>query len=216
MTASAGRAGSAPPAGSSGGANATYRGRLSRGWPARERRMASDVNDRCRAGPHAGIGRDRRPAVTSDDGRAHRLESTTFTPFARLALAHAIGVCGDVFVTVSLADSIFFGATTSAARGKVLLYLVLTMAPFAVVAPVLGPLLDRTRGGRRLLIARRRGRPGGALPADGRRDRRARCSIRSRSRCSCCRRASRSPRARSCPRSSTTRTSWCSRTRGWR
>ena len=27
------------------------------------------------------------------------------------------------------------------------------MAPFAVVAPVLGPLLDRTRGGRRLLIA---------------------------------------------------------------
>jgi hypothetical protein len=70
-----------------------------------------------------------------------------------LALAHAISVCGDVFVTISLADSIFFGATASAARGKVVLYLVLTMAPFAVVAPVLGPLLDRTRGGRRLLIA---------------------------------------------------------------
>ena len=50
---------------------------------------------------------------------------------------------------------------------------------------------------------RRRGRPGGALPADGGRDRRARCSIRSRSRCSCCRRASPSPRARSCPPSST-------------
>jgi len=82
-----------------------------------------------------------------------RLESTTFTPFSRLALAHAISVCGDVFVTISLADSIFFGATASAARGKVVLYLVLTMAPFAVVAPVLGPLLDRTRGGRRLLIA---------------------------------------------------------------
>ena len=38
-----------------------------------------------------------------------------------------------------------------------MLYLLLTMAPFAVVAPVLGPLLDRTRGGRRLLIAARRG-----------------------------------------------------------
>jgi hypothetical protein len=82
-----------------------------------------------------------------------RLESTTFTPFARLALAHAISVCGDVFVTVSLADSIFFSATTSAARGKVLLYLLLTMAPFAVVAPVIGPMIDRTRGGRRLSIA---------------------------------------------------------------
>lgn len=82
-----------------------------------------------------------------------RLESTTFTPFARLALAHAVGVCGDVFVTVSLADSIFFSAATSTARPKVLLYLLLTMAPFAVVAPVLGPALDRTRGGRRIAIA---------------------------------------------------------------
>jgi hypothetical protein len=70
-----------------------------------------------------------------------------------LALAHAVSICGDVFVTISLAESIFFGATASAARGKVVLYLLLTMAPFAVVAPVLGPLLDRTRGGRRLLIA---------------------------------------------------------------
>ena len=67
-------------------------------------------------------------------------------------MAHAVSVAGDVFVTVSLADSIFFGATTSAARGRVVLYLLLTMAPFAVVAPVLGPLLDRTRGGRRLMM----------------------------------------------------------------
>ena len=34
-----------------------------------------------------------------------------------------------------------------------LLYLLVTMAPFAVVAPVLGPFLDRTRGGRRLMVA---------------------------------------------------------------
>jgi MFS family permease len=82
-----------------------------------------------------------------------RLESTTFPPFARLALAYAIGVAGDVFVTVSLADTLFFSATTSQARPKVLLYLLLTLAPFAVVAPVFGPLLDRTRGGRRLVFA---------------------------------------------------------------
>jgi MFS family permease len=88
----------------------------------------------------------------STDTRA-RLESTTFTPFARLALAHAVGMAGDVFVTVSLAGSLFFDVGVGAARPKVLLYLVLTMAPFAVVAPVLGPFLDRTRGGRRLMVA---------------------------------------------------------------
>jgi len=82
-----------------------------------------------------------------------RLQSTTFTPFSKLALAHAVAVCGDVFLTVSLAGTLFFDAATAEARPKVLLYLVVTMAPFAVVAPVLGPFLDRTRGGRRLLIA---------------------------------------------------------------
>ena len=92
----------------------------------------------------------------STNARAHsrpRLESTTFPPFARLALAYAIGVAGDVFVTVSLADTLFFSATSGQARPKVLLYLVLTLAPFALIAPVFGPMLDRTRGGRRLLFA---------------------------------------------------------------
>ena len=32
------------------------------------------------------------------------------------------------------------------------LYLALTMAPFAVVAPLIGPALDRMRGGRRLMV----------------------------------------------------------------
>jgi len=82
-----------------------------------------------------------------------RLESTTFTPFARLALAHAVGMAGDVFITVSLAGSLFFDVGVGAARPKVLLYLLLTMTPFAIVAPVLGPLLDRTRGGRRMMVA---------------------------------------------------------------
>jgi Major Facilitator Superfamily len=74
------------------------------------------------------------------------------TPFARLVYAHAVSVCGDACLTVSLAGSLFFQSPTSAARGKVLLYLLLTMAPFAIVAPVLGPALDRSRGGRRMLV----------------------------------------------------------------
>jgi MFS family permease len=74
------------------------------------------------------------------------------TPFARLLYAHAISVAGDACLTVSLAGSLFFQSPTSSAREKVLLYLLLTMAPFAIVAPILGPMLDRTQGGRRMLV----------------------------------------------------------------
>ncbi len=59
---------------------------------------------------------------------------------------------GDLFVTVALADSLFFSAATSESRMKVLGYLALTMAPFMVIAPLLGPALDRSRGGRRVLF----------------------------------------------------------------
>jgi hypothetical protein len=90
------------------------------------------------------------------DGRTDtrgNLESTTFTPFARLALAQAIGVAGDVFITVSLAGSFFFSVQPGEARWRVVLYLLFTMLPFAIVAPIIGPWLDRTRGGRRLMVA---------------------------------------------------------------
>jgi hypothetical protein len=74
------------------------------------------------------------------------------TPFARLVGAHAIAVCGDACIAVSLAGSLFFEGATSGSREKVLLYLLLSMAPFVVVAGVLGSMLDRTQGGRRLLV----------------------------------------------------------------
>jgi MFS family permease len=73
--------------------------------------------------------------------------------FSRLAFAHALSVGGDTFIAVALAGSIFFNVSADAARPKVLLYLGVTMVPFAVVAPVIGPALDRTLGGRRLVLA---------------------------------------------------------------
>jgi MFS family permease len=76
----------------------------------------------------------------------------TATPFGRLAIAHAASICGDAILTVSLAGSLFFSVSPGESRPKVLLYLALTMAPFAVVAPLLGPLLDKTRGGRRMMV----------------------------------------------------------------
>src|SRR5918996_108849 len=74
------------------------------------------------------------------------------TPFARLAAVQVTGIVGDACVTVSLAGSLFFTAPTSAARGSVLLYLALTLAPFSVIAPIVGPALDRTLGGRRMIV----------------------------------------------------------------
>ena len=55
-------------------------------------------------------------------------------------------------IAVALAGSIFFAIDPSAARWRVALYLLLTAAPFAVVTPLIGPLVDRIRGGRRGMI----------------------------------------------------------------
>ena len=74
------------------------------------------------------------------------------SPFSRLAVAHALAVAGDALVTVALAGSLFFDISPTAARGRVALSLALTMAPFGLVAPFLGPAIDRLRGGRRLTI----------------------------------------------------------------
>ena len=76
----------------------------------------------------------------------------TPSPFSRLAVTHALSVAGDTMVTVALAGTLFFDISPTAARGRVTLSLILTMAPFAVVAPLLGPAIDRVRGGRRLMV----------------------------------------------------------------
>jgi MFS family permease len=59
----------------------------------------------------------------------------------------------DAFVTVSLAGTIFFSTSVDQARGKVVLFLIITMAPFAVLAPFIGPALDRIQQGRRFVLA---------------------------------------------------------------
>lgn len=75
------------------------------------------------------------------------------TAFGRLALVHVFMMAGDTLVTVSLAGSLFFSVSPTEAKGRVLAYLLLTIAPFAVVSPLLGPLIDKSANGRRLLVA---------------------------------------------------------------
>ena len=72
--------------------------------------------------------------------------------FGRLALVQVLMIAGDMLVTISLAGSLFFSISPTEAKSKVLLYLLLTIAPFAVVSPLLGPLIDRSRGARRAMV----------------------------------------------------------------
>ncbi len=71
----------------------------------------------------------------------------------KLARVHAGNNAGDAMVAVSLAGTLFFSVPIGEARGRVALYLLTTMAPFAIVAPVIGPALDHVRSGRRYAIA---------------------------------------------------------------
>jgi len=74
-------------------------------------------------------------------------------PLDRLAWVHAVSTCGDALVAVALAGTLFFAVPVAAARPRVALYLLLTVAPFAVVAPLLGRLLDGRSGAGRLALA---------------------------------------------------------------
>ncbi len=71
----------------------------------------------------------------------------------RLIELHAVQSAADAAVAIALAGTLFFNVPVGQARGKVALYLLMTLAPFAIVAPFVGPLLDRFRSGRRYAIA---------------------------------------------------------------
>ncbi|HET9079234.1 MAG TPA: MFS transporter [Trebonia sp.] len=75
------------------------------------------------------------------------------TGLATLIEMTAVSSAGDAFVTVALAGSIFFSTSVDQARGRVVLFLIITMAPFAVLAPFIGPALDRIQQGRRFVLA---------------------------------------------------------------
>jgi hypothetical protein len=72
--------------------------------------------------------------------------------FRRLAITHALMAAGDAAMVVALANSLFFDIDLAAARSRVLLFLALGFAPFLVVAPLIGPMIDRVAGGRRFVI----------------------------------------------------------------
>ncbi len=75
-----------------------------------------------------------------------------WAPFRRLAMAQVLHSLGDAIVAIALANTLFFSVPLGEARDKVGLYLALTMAPFAVLSPLVGPWLDRRSGTYRVAI----------------------------------------------------------------
>src|SRR5918997_2057408 len=86
-----------------------------------------------------------RSATTADGAGTSGLSSLTYATMMNYA--------ADAAIAVALANTLFFAAATAESRGNVALYLLITVAPFAVVAPVIGPLLDRVQRGRRVAMA---------------------------------------------------------------
>jgi MFS family permease len=83
--------------------------------------------------------------------RAASAEGAGDSGLSRLIELHAFNAAGDAAIAISLAGTLFF-ANPGEARGQVALFLGLTMLPFAIVAPLIGPFLDRFSHGRRWAI----------------------------------------------------------------
>ncbi|MEO8323516.1 MAG: MFS transporter, partial [Actinomycetota bacterium] len=76
-----------------------------------------------------------------------RMKDDAETPeFGRMLIYQAASAAGDALIAIALAGTLFFSIPTAEARGRVALYLALTVAPFAIVAPFLARFLDRSRG----------------------------------------------------------------------
>ncbi|HET9875357.1 MAG TPA: MFS transporter [Mycobacterium sp.] len=84
-------------------------------------------------------------AATADGADKSGLTALTWPVMANFAV--------DSAMAVALANTLFFAAAAGESKGRVALYLLVTIAPFAVVAPLIGPALDRLQHGRRAALA---------------------------------------------------------------
>ncbi len=128
----------------------------------RRRSAPGESGERARRVRSAGAGRAARRtgAAALRAGRAsgRLVRRTTHaggageSGLARMLELHLISSTADALVVTALASTIFFAVPTEQARGRVATSLLVTMVPFVLLAPVIGPLLDRVRRGRRIAL----------------------------------------------------------------
>ena len=117
---------------------------------------ASQTAARASATAATGTARVSASAASGASRFFHRVtgaSGASRTGLANLIELTAAGNVGDAFVIVALAGTLFFNTSLDQARSQVLLYLLVTMAPFVVLAPLIGPMLDRVQQGRRYIMA---------------------------------------------------------------
>jgi MFS family permease len=85
--------------------------------------------------------------------RATNAQGAGESGLAKITELSGVNAAGDAAVTVALAGTLFFSAQPDQARGRVALFLLVTMIPFALLAPLIGPMLDKFRSGRRYALA---------------------------------------------------------------
>ncbi|WP_199832588.1 MFS transporter [Gordonia iterans] len=85
--------------------------------------------------------------------RAATADGADRSGLTALTMPVVINNAVDAAMAVALANTLFFAAATGDSKVNVGLYLLLTIAPFAVIAPLIGPLLDRLQHGRRIAMA---------------------------------------------------------------
>ena len=120
-------------------------GRLRAGRATRRLTSAAQSSARVGASVSRGAGRVVQRMTGASGARRTGLSS-----LIELTAASSVG---DAFVAVALAGTLFFNASVSQARSQVAIALLVTIAPFAVLAPLIGPLLDRLQQGRRFILA---------------------------------------------------------------
>jgi hypothetical protein len=120
------------------------------GRGARTRRAGRSI-----ASASRGVGRAGAATANGAGRVVHKLSGASGarrTGLSNLIELTAAGGVGDAFVAVALAGTLFFSASVDQARGRIALALLITIAPFAVLAPFLGPMLDRVQQGRRYIL----------------------------------------------------------------
>ncbi|MGB8790282.1 MAG: MFS transporter [Mycobacterium sp.] len=124
-------------------------------------------SDRRREPPRANTGSERVTVTRAAAQRSREMGSRMYGLVQRAATADGADKSGltaltwpvvanfatDAAMAVALANTLFFAAATGESKDKVALYLLITIAPFAVVAPLIGPALDRLQHGRRVALA---------------------------------------------------------------
>src|SRR5271163_1410417 len=125
------------------------------------------VSDRRREPPRTNTGSERVTVTRAAAQRSREMGSRMYGLVQRAATADGADKSGltaltwpvvanfavDSAMAVALANTLFFAAASGESKSKVALYLLITIAPFALVAPLIGPALDRLQHGRRVALA---------------------------------------------------------------